>query len=222
MKRILLMMGGAWACAGLALAAEGPVPAYLSARPIDNVSLSKSDRAFMTAVAADLMRQTAAAEAASQLAASRDFVETARQTLEGLNGINADLTKLARKKSVALPLAGSVETPKDLRKVLESRNGAVEKNYEQYAERNSLKLLEKFYRASKEADDPDVRAFALRHVRPVYGQYKAATWLDAPPEAAAKARVKQADPAPVAGKSGPPTNAPLAVAGSPVSPGGSR
>jgi predicted outer membrane protein len=223
--KITLLIFGVVAYATLARAADMPVPAYLSARPIDNVTLSKSDREFMNAVAVDLVHQRTAAEVAAQFASSKDFVETAHQTLDALDAINADLAKLAKTKSLALPLAGSIETPKDLQKVLDSRNGALERNYEQYAERSSLKLLEKFYRASKSADDRDLRAFALRHVRPVYGQYKAATWLDAPSAEVVGARERAARPiapAPVAAKSEPRTNAPLAAVGSPVSPGASR
>lgn len=196
---------------------------HLSARPIDNVSITASDREFLSDVAAEIHSQSAVADIAIQFTHEKDFIETARHTMESLAEIEADLGELAKLKDVALPLAGNVELPRAAQRVMNSRNGALDRNYEAYAERSSRRLLEKFYHASKKADDPEVRAFALRHVRLVYGQYRAAKLLDAPPAAVlAESRVKRVGSGRAAEIFVPPTSVPLAAAGSPASPGASR
>jgi predicted outer membrane protein len=152
---------------------------HLSARPINiNVTTSADDRKFMTEAATAIIDQMRAADAAAQFASSKGFVEAADESRATLERIYSDLKDLAKVKGVSLPLHDSVERSGDLRKLLEKRDGGIEREYERYAERNSLRMLERFYEASRKADDRQVRAFALRYLRPIYGNYQAATWLD--------------------------------------------
>ena len=151
----------------------------LSARPIaNNITTSSDDRKFMTEAATTLIDQIRAAETAAQLGASKGFVEVADESRATLEQIYSDLKDLAKVKGVALPLHDSAERSGDLRKLVEKRDGGIEREYERYAERNSLRMLERFYEASRKADDRQVRAFALRYLRPIYGNYQAATRLD--------------------------------------------
>jgi len=151
----------------------------LSARPIANsITTSSDDRKFMSETATTIIDQMRAAEAAAQSASSRLFVEAADESRATLERIYSDLKDLAKVKGVALPLHDSVEPSGDLRKVIEKRDASIEREYERYAERNSLRMLERFYEASRKADDRQVRAFALRYLRPLYGNYQAATWLN--------------------------------------------
>jgi len=150
---------------------------HLSARPLDNVTTTAADRDFITDMATDIIRQIAAAEAAAQFAPSTEFVEAAHLSRDTLEVIYRDLKDLARLKGVAVPLEGSV--PRDLQKVIDSRPGPIEREYERYAERNSLRMLERFYDASRKAEDRQVRSFALRYLRPIYRNYEVAKALDA-------------------------------------------
>src|SRR6185436_12495814 len=68
-------------------------------------------------------------------------------------------------RKIALPLEGSIAKPRDFERLMNSRNGAFEREYARYAQRSTRKLAERFETASRNADDPQVRAFALRHVR---------------------------------------------------------
>jgi len=180
MKRILTTAG--LLCAALtSIGAAELKEHHLSTRPIDNnITTSATDRKFMSETAGDIIQQKRAADITAQFAASKEFVQTADLSRETLDEIYADLKQLAKVKGVALPLAESLKPSRDLQKVLDSREAAVEREYEQYAERNSLRMLERFYDASRKAEDREVRAFALRYLRPIYGNYQAAKWLDTP------------------------------------------
>jgi signal transduction histidine kinase len=179
---------------------------HLSTRPIDNVTTTSSDRKFMTETAADIMRQAAAADRVAQIGLSKEFIEAAHSSRDTLNAISRDLKDLARLKNVALPLQEEVES--DLRKLLNSRNGELEREYERFAERSSLRMLERFYDASRKAEDRQVRAFALRYLQPIYGNYEVAKALDA-----STATVVADVPPKIINT---PTNAPLAVVSPPA------
>lgn len=196
-------------------------PHHLSARPIESVTVTKSDRAFLSDVAAEIILQTIAANTLTEFTDNEYFLESAQFTLKTLREIQADLDELAKARRIALPMEGSVEKPRDFERFMNSRNGAFQREYERYAQHNTRRLAERFRGEAKDADDPEVRAFAMRHARWVEvahretkGLISAPTVVAAKPGKVASGRVAEIFE--------PPTSVPLAAAGSPASPGGSR
>jgi hypothetical protein len=220
MKALTFVVGS---LAGAALSAwAAPLqPHHLSARPLQSVTVTKPDRAFLSDVAAEIILQTIAARTLMEFSDNESFAESARFTVKTLQEIHADLDELARARGIALPLEGSVERPPDFERFMNSRNGGFQREYERYAQRNSRRLAERFGRASNDADDPEVRAFAMRHVRWLEAAHQETKGLMATPAVAAAKPEKMAS-----GRAGaifePPTSVPLAAAESPISPGGSR
>ena len=196
-------------------------PHHLSARPIESVTVTKSDRAFLSDAAAEIILQTIAANTLMEFTDNEYFLESARFTLKTLREIQADLDELAKVRGIALPMEGSMEKPRDFERFMNSRNGAFQREYERYAQRNSRRLAERFRSASKDADDPEVRAFAMRHARWVEVAHRETKGLISTPSVVA---VKPGTVASgrVAEIFEPPTSVPLAAAESPISPGGSR
>jgi hypothetical protein len=167
------LLGAALISAGAADLNEN----HLSARPIQNVTTTASDRKFMIDAANDITRQAIAADAVTQFGLSKEYIEAAHTSRGNLGRMYADLTELARNKNVVLPREGDVEG--DLRKVLKSRSGGLEREYDRFAEHNSRRMLERFYDASQKAEDREVRAFALRYLRPIHDDYQTVKTLDA-------------------------------------------
>jgi len=196
-------------------------PHHLSARPIESVTVTKSDRAFLSDVAAEIILQTIAANRLMEFTDNEYFVESAQFTLKTLREIQADLDELANARRIALPVEGSVEKPGDFERFMNSRNGAFQREYERYAQRNTGRLAERFRSESKDADDPEVRAFAMRHARWVELAHRETKGLISTPAVVAVKPGKVASGR-VAAIFEPPTSVPLAAAGSPASPGGSR
>lgn len=205
----------------IATAAPTP-PHHLSARPIDNVTITKPDRAFLTDSAADIILQKTAADTLLEFTDDPYFTESAKFTLKTLQEIEADLQEIAGARDVALPLAGSIDNPPDLNRFLNSRNGAFQREYERYSQPNTRRLAERFRRASRNADDAEVRAFALRHVRWLEAAHRETRGLTSPQTLAEAARPKRLATGRAAEIFEPPTSVPLAAAESPASPGGSR
>lgn len=220
MKALTFVIGALAATAWSAWAAPLQ-PHHLSARPIQGVPVTKSDRAFLSDVAVEIILQTIAAERLMEFTENEHFVEAAQFTLKTLQEIHADLDELARARGVALPLEGSVEKPRDFERFMNSRNGAFQREYERYAQRNTRRLAERFRDASNDAVDPEVRAFAMRHARWVEAAHRETRGLVATPAVVAAKPEKMASGR-VAEIFEPPTSVPLAAAGSPASPGGSR
>jgi hypothetical protein len=140
-------------------------PQDLSARPIDNVSISRADRAFLVDAAADLFWQRKAIEIGLPFLESSISIEEANFALKTLQEIQEDLRELAKTRDLALPLEGSLARPRDFERLMNTREGGFEREYGRYAQRNTRKLFERFRNASTRSDDPQVRAFAIRHVR---------------------------------------------------------
>ena len=177
--KIILTLAGALCAWAITISAADLPERHLVTNPLNNVTTTKADRQFMADAAAHIIQQRLAAVVATQFASSTSFVQTAHSSRDTLDEIYADLQNLAKKKGVALPLDGSIEHSRDLQKLFDNRSEEIEANYAKYAERNSLRMLERFYAASRKAEDREVRAFALRHLRPIYGNYQAATSLEA-------------------------------------------
>jgi len=198
-------------------------PQDLSARPIEGVPVTKDDRAFLTAAAADLLLQKKAINTVFESLEPSISKEEASFTLRTLKEIQDDLQQLANDRKIALPLEGSIMPSRDFNRLMNSRNGGFEREYARYAQRSTRKLLERFETASRNADDPEVRAFALRHVRWVEATHHEAKGLppammlvSEPPVRTTTASAQAAE------KSAPQKSVPLAAAGSPASPGASR
>jgi predicted outer membrane protein len=205
---------------GTVIANAGPLPHYVSARPVEGVPVTRSDRTFLTDTATDLLLQTFAAETALQLTKNQYVVESARFTLQTINEIQLDLEDIAKARGIALPLSASVEKPADLERFLNSRNGGFEREYGRYSERNTRRVSKRFLEAAKDADDPEVRAFALRHARWVEAAHRETKGLISPASLARNATPVASGR--VAEIFEPPKSVPLAAAGSPASPGGSQ
>jgi hypothetical protein len=178
--KIILTLAGVLCVGALTMTAAELPERHLVTNPLNNVTTTKADRQFMADAAAHIIQQRLAAVVATQFATSTNFIQAAHSSRDTLDEIYVDLQNLAKKKGVALPLEGSIEHPRDLQKLFDNRSEGIESEYEKYAERNSLRMLVRFYDASRKADDREVRAFALRYLRPIYGNYQAATWLGAP------------------------------------------
>lgn len=196
-------------------------PHHLSARPIESVTVTKPDRAFLSDVAAEIILQTTAANTLMEFTDNEYFLESAQFTLKTLREIQADLTELAKARGIALPMEGSVEKPRDFERFMNSRNGAFQREYERYAQRNTRRLAERFRSESRDAHDPEVRSFAMRHVRWVEAAHRETRGLISTPAVVA-AKPEKVASGRVAEIFEPPTSVPLAAAGSPASPGGSR
>jgi hypothetical protein len=140
-------------------------PQDLSARPIDNISISRADGAFLRDAAANLFWQSKAIEIGRPFLESSVSIEEANFALKTLQEIQEDLQELAKARDVALPMEGSLTRPRDFERLMNTRNGGFEREYGRYAQRSTRKLFERFRNASTHADDPQVRAFAIRHVR---------------------------------------------------------
>jgi predicted outer membrane protein len=108
--------------------------------------------------------------------------------LKTLQEIQEDLQELAKARDVALPLEGSLATPRDFERLMNSRGGSFEREYGRYAQRSTRKLFERFREAATNSDDPQVRAFAIRHVRWVEATHREAKGL--PPTMLAAAEVR--------------------------------
>jgi predicted outer membrane protein len=202
------------------MSSAAPLPPYLSARPIDGMPVTKSDRAFLTDTATDLLLQTAAANAALEFTQNQYVAESARFTLQTLKEVQVDLEDIAKARGIALPLAGSLEKPRDLEHFLNSRNGTFEREYGRYTERNTRRLTGRFVDASRQADDPEVRAFAMRHVRWIEAAHRETKGVVSPPAVVRITRPVASGR--VAEIFEPQRSVPLAAAESPASPGGSR
>jgi uncharacterized protein DUF4142 len=212
---------GSLAAAALSAWAAPVQPHHLSARPIQSVPVTKSDRAFLSDVAAEIILQTIAAKTLMEFTDNQYFVESAQFTLKTLREIHEDLDELAKARGIALPLEGSVEKPRDFERFMNGRNGAFQREYERYAQRNTRRLAERFRDASNDAVDPEVRSFAMRHARWVEAAHRETRGLISTPAVVAVKPGKVASGR-VVEIFEPPTSVPLAAAESPISPGGSR
>jgi hypothetical protein len=177
-----------------------------SARPINNVTLNRADRAFLTDAATQLILQrkaaeiitgptaTSTAEPAAQAALARTNIvdelsprAVAQDLAHTLSRIEQDLQEVAKTKGIALPLEGSIEPNAEFERLLNTEAADLDRAYTTYAERNTQRLLDRFLAAAKEARDPQVRAFALRHVRAIYQEFKTVRAIERIPIAPAEA-----------------------------------
>ena len=198
-------------------------PEDLSARPIEGVPVTKEDRAFLAAAAADVLLQKIAINTVLESLEPTISREEASFTLRTLQEIQDDLQGLANDRKIALPLEGSVVKPREFERLINSRNGSFEREYARYAQSSTRKLLERFETASRKADDPQVRAFALRHVRWVEATHREAKGLPPAVILVSEPTVRTTTTSEQAAKiSAPQKSVPLAAAGSPTSPGASR
>jgi hypothetical protein len=198
-------------------------PHHLLARPIESVMVTKSDRAFLGDVAAEMLLQRMAAERLLEFTENQYFIESARFTLKTLDEIQADLDELARARRIALPLAGSVEKPREFERFLNSRNGAFEREYQRYAQRGMERLADRFERTAEKADDPEVRCFSMRHARWVeFAHHETKGLIPANADLAGRPATRTVSSGRVAEIFEPPTSVPLVAAESPISPGGAR
>lgn len=157
-------------CIAFLLAAAGS--AALAAGPS---SLDKADREFIEKAAAGGMLEVAWGKLAESKSQNADVKSYAATLQKDHGAANDELKALAEKKGLSLPTAMPAKQQKELDKVSKAKHFDEEFTEENVKDhKNDIKDFEK---ASKDAKDPDVKAFAAKTLPTLQGHLQKAEQL---------------------------------------------
>jgi putative membrane protein len=142
------------------------IPALLiaacgAAMAADNAQLDKKDRSFMEKAAAGGMLEVEAGKMAESKAQNADVKSFGSMLNTDHSAANQELMSLAQKKGVALPTALPKKDQKKLDKMAKAKDFDKTFIHEQGIEDHKHDIKD-FEKASKDAKDPDVKAFAAK------------------------------------------------------------
>ena len=146
MKKQLTLLTLAAAC-GLAFAA-------------DNAALSKHDKDFIEKAAAGGMLEVQAGKMAESKAQNAEVKSFGSMLVTDHSAANDELKSLAQKKGVTLPTALPKKEQKTVDKLSKSKD--FDKDFVHDGVQDHKHDIKDFEKASKDAKDPDVKAFAAK------------------------------------------------------------
>lgn len=146
MKKQLTLLTLAAAC-GIAFAA-------------DNAALSKHDKEFIEKAAAGGMLEVQVGKLAESKAQDAEVKSFGSMLVTDHSAANDELKALAQKKGVTLP----TDLPKKEQKTLDklSKSKQFDKDFAHDGVQDHKHDIKEFEKASKDAKDPDVKAFAAK------------------------------------------------------------
>jgi putative membrane protein len=159
-----LAAASAIALCSLALAASvaaQPAAKAVAAAPVRN-TLPEEERTFMVKAGADGMAEVELGQLAQRKAADRRVRDFARRMVARHGKANDELRALARSKGVSLPSAPDQEQHAHAEKMRDLAGAAFDEAYMEHMVAEHEKAVELFTRISRDAKDPDVKAFATR------------------------------------------------------------
>lgn len=127
----------------------------------DKTSLSRGDKAFLEKAAAGGMLEVEAGKMAEGKAQSADVKSFGSMLVTDHSAANDELKALAEKKGVALPASLPKKEQKKIDKMAKAKDFDKTFIHEQGVEDHKHDVKD-FRKASKDAKDPDVKAFAAK------------------------------------------------------------
>jgi len=125
-------------------------------------SLSKDDQEFLTKAAQGGIAEVELGTTASQKGASADVKAFGNQMVTDHSKANDELKQLAQQKGFAVPAEPNAEQ-KELASKLATKTGkAFDENYTEAMVKDHEEDVKEFEKASKDANDPDVKAWAAK------------------------------------------------------------
>jgi putative membrane protein len=125
-------------------------------------SLNAEDKGFFMAAAQASMAELSLGEMAADKATSKDVLNFASRMVADHSKANDDLKQLAIKKGVALPAVQTKEQNKTSTDLSQKVGTAFDKSYMEEMIRDHEKAVNDFEKGSKEATDPDLKAWAMK------------------------------------------------------------
>ncbi len=157
--------------AGVVLAAMTLGAGALAA---DKSQLSASDRKFMEKAAQGGMAEVELGNLAKEKAASAKVKEFGAKMVQDHGKAGDELKQLASSKGVTLPTTVDAAHKKDMDKLARLSGDKFDHEYMDHMVKDHRKDVKEFQKASKDAKDPDLKAFAAKTLTVVEGHLQLA------------------------------------------------
>lgn len=173
MKQALLSLAIAAALgAGPAIAQnKGPssgapaAPASSSSAPKGDAKLDRGDRNFIAKAAASGMAEVEAGKLAAGKAQNPDIKQFGQQMVDDHTKANEELKSLASQKGLQLPSAIDRKHVAEMKKLEKASGTDFDRDYiRNLGTRDHAEAVKLFQKASKDAKDPEVKAFAAKYL----------------------------------------------------------
>lgn len=142
----------------------------------DNAQLDKKDREFIEKAAAGGLMEVQVGNLAQQKAQNADAKSFGSMLVTDHTAANNELKTLAQNKGVALPTALPKKEQKVIDKLEKSKH--FDKDFAKDGVKDHKKDIKEFEKASKDAKDPDVKAFAAKTLPTLQKHLQAAEQLE--------------------------------------------
>lgn len=142
-------------------------------------SLNRSDRRFIETAAQDGMAEVELGKLAAQKAQSADVKQFAERMVQDHTKANQQLMQIAQQKGVTVPTALESKHKRTLDKLSKLAPDKFDREYMDQMEEEHKKDVKAFREASKDAKDPEVKAFATQTLPVLEEHHKMADSLHA-------------------------------------------
>ena len=160
--------------AGLLLAALTLGSAGAFAADSGKSQVSASDRKFMEKAAEGGMAEVELGSLAQQKASNAQVKEFGAKMVQDHGKAGEDLKQLASSKGVTLPTAVDSHHKKDADKLAKLSGDKFDREYMEHMVKDHKKDVKEFQKASKDAKDPDLKAFAAKTLSVIEGHLQLA------------------------------------------------
>jgi putative membrane protein len=145
-----------------------------SAPPAAQPMVAEKDQEFVVkAISAGLM-EVKLGEMAVQKASDPSVKEFAQRMVNDHGQVNSELQALAARKNITIPATPGKEEQEDINKLNEKSSREFTRDYMKLMVDDHKDAVDKFEKAASECKDPDIQAFAARHLEHLKGHLETA------------------------------------------------
>lgn len=165
MSRMVLGAGLALLClTGCAATQQAADTTVAAAKAQVNPTLSTQDATFMTEATRDGLAEVAMARLAERNGQSAAVKRFARQMIEDHGRTNQEMLVLARQKQITPPETMGAAHQQTYDRLARLRGAAFDRAYMQAMVEDHRDDVQEFQTQMRDGTDPDVKAFAARHL----------------------------------------------------------
>lgn len=144
------------------------------APPAQAILVDEADQEFMVKAASGGLMEVQLGQMVAQKATDPAVKEFAQRMVKDHGQVNDELKAIAAQKNITIPSTTGEDHQKEINKLTEKSGRELERDYMKLMVADHKEDVDKFEKAANDCKDPEIKAFAAKHVAHLKGHLESA------------------------------------------------
>jgi putative membrane protein len=144
------------------------------APPAQAILVAEADQEFVVKAASGSLMEVQLGQMVAQKATDQTVKEFAQTMVKDHGQVNDELKAIALQKNITIPSTPGEDHQEDINKLKDKTGMELERDYMKLMVEDHKDDIEKFEKAASDCKDPDIKAFAAKHLEHLKGHLASA------------------------------------------------